>query len=551
MDPAVYPHPVDRVELIETHISWVLLAGDRVYKVKKPVNLGFLDFTTLGRRRRACRDEVRLNRRLAPAVYLDVVDIVGRTSAPRLGGPGRAIEVAVLMRRLPADRMLDHLIRDDAVPPELIDTIGQIVARFHAGADTGGEIDELGGIDTVRRNWRENFEQTASVAPDILPDDTRRRVQDYVNAFLDREAPRFAARVAAGRSRDCHGDLQAQHVACVDPVQIFDCIEFNHRFRFGDVAGEIAFLAMDLERLGRPDLATRFLNSYLDESGDYDAVPLLDFYRAYRAWVRGKVVSFQAGDHPEKADEARALFALAARFAEPGREPRLLVTTGVMATGKSTVARLAAARLGAIVVRTDAVRKRLAGRPLREREEAAFGEGLYTPEMSRRTYAEALRLADELLRARWPVIIDGTFSHAEERAQARALAGRHGVPFTALWCDAPDAVLVPRLRARAAEGSDVSDGREELLAPQRARYESPADEPGVVAVDSAGQSGARRRGRAARARAARPRRRVISGRDGGRLGPSSNPPEGAIRCEISSADSTSCATRCRFRRAGI
>lgn len=487
MDPAVYPHPVDRVELIETHISWVLLAGDRVYKVKKPVNLGFLDFTTLARRRRACRDEVRLNRRLAPSVYLDVVDIKGRTTAPRLAGPGRAIEVAVRMRRLPAERMLDRLIHDDAVPPELIDTIGQIVARFHAGADTGGEIDELGGIDTVRRNWRENFEQTASVAPDILPDDTRRRVQDYVSAFLDREAPRFAARVAAGRSRDCHGDLQAQHVACVDPVQIFDCIEFNHRFRFGDVASEIAFLAMDLERLGRPDLAARFLNSYLDESGDYDAVPLLDFYRAYRAWVRGKVVSFQADDHPEKADEARALFALAARFAEPRPAARLLVTTGVMATGKSTVARLAAARLGAIVIRTDAVRKRLAGRPLREREAAAFGEGLYTPEMSRRTYAEALRLADELLRARWSVIVDGTFSHAEERALARALADRHGAPFTALWCDAPDAVLVPRLRARATEGSDVSDGREELLAPQRARYESPADEPGVVAVDSAGE----------------------------------------------------------------
>jgi aminoglycoside phosphotransferase family enzyme/predicted kinase len=488
MDPAIYPHPVDRVELIETHISWVLLAGDRVYKVKKPVDLGFLNFTTLARRRRACRDEVRLNRRLAPAVYLDVVEITGRASAPRFGGPGRAIEVAVLMRRLPAERMLDRLVQDDAAPPELLDAIGQIVARFHAGADTGGEIDECGGIDTVRRNWQENFAQTASVSPEILPDDARRLVRDYVLAFLEREAPRVAARVAAGRSRDCHGDLQAQHVACVDPVQIFDCIEFNHRFRFGDVAGEIAFLAMDLERLGRPDLAMRFLNSYLDESGDYDAVPLLDFYRAYRAWVRGKVLSFQAGDHPERAAEARALFALAARFAdaERGRAPRLAVTTGVMASGKSAVARVAASRLGAVVVRTDAVRKRLAGRPLYERKPEAFGEGMYAPDMSRRTYAEALRLADRLLCARWPVIVDGAFSHAEERAMARALAARHDVPFAVLWCDAPDALLVTRLRARAAEGSEVSDGREHLLAPQRARYESPAGEPDVVRVDSAG-----------------------------------------------------------------
>ena len=203
------------------------------------------------------------------------------------------------------------------------------------------------------------------------------------------------------------------------------------------MAGEIAFLAMDLERLGRPDLAIRFLNAYLEETGDYEAVPLLDFYRAYRAWVRGKVLSFLVADHPERAAEARALFVLASSFAPAERHPRLLVTTGVMGSGKSTAARLAAARLGAIVIRTDAVRKRLAGRPLRERAAAAYGEGLYTPEVSRRTYTEALRLAGELLGAGWPVIADGAFSHAAERVGARAVADRLRAPFTVLWCDAP------------------------------------------------------------------------------------------------------------------
>ena len=255
------------------------------------------------------------------------------------------------------------------------------------------------------------------MGPELLSDVTRRRVREYVGAFLEREAARFVARVAAGRSRDCHGDLQAQHVCCVEPVQIFDCIEFNHRFRFGDVAGEIAFLAMDLERLGRPDLAIRFLNAYLEENGDYEAVPLLDFYRAYRAWVRAKVTAFQVADHPERAGEAQTLFELAGRFVAPHRRPRLVITTGVMGTGKSTAARHAAARLGAIVVRTDAVRKRLGGVPLRERVATTFGEGLYTPEMGRRTYVEAARLADELLRAGWPVIVDGSFSHAAERAR--------------------------------------------------------------------------------------------------------------------------------------
>ena len=483
-DPALYPHPVDRVELIETHISWVLLAGDRVYKIKKPVNLGFLDFTTLGRRRRFCQDEVRLNRRLTSDIYLGVVEIKGSAEAPRFDGRGRTLEVAVVMRRLPAERMLDRLVRENAAPPALLDGIGLTVARFHAAADTGGEIDELGSIETIRRNWQENFAQTDTMGQDLLPDDTRRRVREYVATFLEREAARFAARVAAGRSRDCHGDLQAQHVCCVEPVQIFDCIEFNHRFRFGDVAGEIAFLAMDLERLGRPDLAIRFLNAYFEENGDYEAVPLLDFYRAYRAWVRAKVTAFQVADHPERAGEARALFELAGRFAATHRRPGLVITTGVMGSGKSTAARHAAARLGAIVVRTDAVRKRLGGVPLRERLAPGFGEGLYTLEMGRRTYVEAARLADELLRAGWPVIVDGSFSHAVERAEARAVADRHGVPFAVLWCDAPDEILVKRLRSRSEDRHEVSDGREELLAEHRARYESPEREPGVVRLDT-------------------------------------------------------------------
>ena len=485
LDPAVYPHPVGRVELIETHISWVLLAGERVYKIKKPVNLGFLDFTTLARRRRFCHDEVRLNRRLTTDVYLDVITVTGSPSVPRLGGPGRAIEVAVLMRRLPAERMLDQLVGENAAPPELLEDIGRMVARFHDAADTGGEIDRLGGIETIRGNWEENFAQTEALESDVLPEEIRRSVKEYVNAMLKGEADRFAARVAAGRSRDCHGDLQAQHVCCVEPLQIFDCIEFNHRFRFGDVSSEIAFLAMDLERLGRPDLATRFLNAYLDESGDYEAVPLLDFYRAYRAWVRAKVLSFQG---PEQAAEARARFELAGRFVRPHRDVRLMLTTGVMGSGKSTAARRAAARIGAIVVRTDAVRKRLAGVPLRERVDAGFGEGVYGAAMSQRTYREAGRLGELLLRAGWPVILDGSFSRAAERDEARAVAEHLGVPTAVLWCDAPEAVLAERLRQRGRAGGEVSDGREELLAEHCARYESPEGEPNVIRLDTTGDA---------------------------------------------------------------
>jgi uncharacterized protein len=487
LDPAIYPHPADPVELVETHISWVFLAGDRVYKVKKPVNLGFLDFTTLTRRRFFCHEEIRLNRRLAPEVYLGVVELKGTGSRVRFGGPGRTREVAVEMRRLPADRMLDRLVREDAVDPALMDAIAAAVARFHGVAETGGEVDALGGIDTIRKNWEENFAQTADFPADVLALECRRAVRVSVDAFLERDADRFAARIRAGRSRDCHGDLQAQHVCCTDPIQIFDCIEFNHRFRYGDTAGEIAFLAMDLDRLGRPDLATRFLNAYLEASGDWEAVPLLDFYRAYRAWVRGKVLGFQIADRPSLAAEARGLFELAARYLRPRPPARLLITTGVMGAGKSTVARVLAPRLGAIVIRTDAVRKRLAGLPLHERAPHGFGEGLYTSEMGRRTYTEALRLAEETLAAGWSVIVDGSFSTATERRQARALAERLGLPFSVLWCEAPDEVIAARLRRRIGDRHEVSDGREELLATHRARYERPEDEPDVVRVDTAGE----------------------------------------------------------------
>ena len=198
LDPAALPASGASRGAVETHISWVLLAGDRVYKIKKPVNLGFLDFTTLARRRRFCHDEVRLNRRLTSDIYLGVVEIRGSAGAPRFEGRGRAIEVAVLMRRLPAERMLDRLVRENAAPPALLDEIGSTVARFHAAADTGGEIDELGGIETIRRNWEENFAQTAAVGPELLADETRRRVREYVETFLEREEARFAARVAAG-----------------------------------------------------------------------------------------------------------------------------------------------------------------------------------------------------------------------------------------------------------------------------------------------------------------------------------------------------------------
>lgn len=482
-DPGFYPHRPAAVEVIQTHISWVFLAGEYVYKVKKPVDLGFLDFRTLARRRHFCEEEVRLNRRLAPDTYLDVVNVTRGPEGFRLGGRGRTVEFAVWMRRLPAERMLDRLVAAGVADAALMEDIGRVVADFHAAAEHGPPIARFGRRETIRRNWEENFAQTRRFPPDVLPPATRASVQAYVRETLRRGAPHFAERVRAGRIRDCHGDLQAQHVCCTEPVRIFDCIEFNHRFRYGDTASEIAFLAMDLEASGRPDLALDFVNAYLDASGDYGALPLLDFYRAYRAWVRGKVYGLQAME-PERPDRdalvarARGYFELAARFARRRPAPRLTVMTGLMGSGKTTIAR-GLAREGAIVVRTDAVRKQLAGVSWRTRDPAAFGAGLYSAAMSERTYAECLRIADRLLAAGWSVILDGVFGRRAERDAAREVAGRRRTPVRIVWCDVPDAELRARLRQRASTGRDLSDAREELLDAQRRRYESPEGEPGV------------------------------------------------------------------------
>ncbi len=454
-------------QIIETHISWVFLTPEYVYKVKKPVDLGFLDFRTLGRRRHFCEEEIRLNRRLAPDTYLGIREIKRNR---------RTVEVAVWMCRLPEDRMLDRLVAEGRADTGLMEGIGRVIADFHAAAARGRAISHFGSRRVIARNWRENFAQTRRLPPEVLRPDVRESVETWVARFLRENSRRFTERVRAGRIRDCHGDLQAQHVCCTDPIRVFDCIEFNHRFRYGDTASEIAFLAMDLDVLGRPDLAIDFVNAYLDASGDYAAVPLLDFYRAYRAWVRGKVLGMQGETRYARAHD---YFALAAAYAAPRPEARLTVMTGLMGSGKTTVARRLS-REDAITVRTDAVRRQVAAVPWHYRGSAGFGEGLYTPQMTTRTYARCLEIARDLLAARWSVVLDGVYGRRAERDAARALAKDLGVSVQVMWCDPPEQILRERLRRRAADASDLSEGREDLLDAQRAHYESPEGEPSVV-----------------------------------------------------------------------
>jgi aminoglycoside phosphotransferase family enzyme len=321
--PDAFAHRSDHLELHETHISWVILAGPFAYKIKKPVDLGFLDFTSRERRVQDCDDEVRLNRRLCPDVYLGVLNIVARDGAYFIGGAGEAYEPVVWMRRLPSDGMLPVLLERGTVTPDLIRQIARRLAVFHSEAATGPGVDEYGSPETIRANWNENFAQIAPVVGRTLTADVLSALESFVARFQAEQRGLIERRVRTGRIREGHGDLHAASICVEDTrVHLFDCLEFAPRFRCSDVAAEVAFLAMDLDRYGRSDLGAAFVDAYVQHAGDQELPRLLNFYKAYRAVVRGKVASLRLLEDDLSragaaavADEARAYFALANRYA--------------------------------------------------------------------------------------------------------------------------------------------------------------------------------------------------------------------------------------------
>ena len=312
--PEAYPERPRRIELVQTHISLVFIADDYVYKVKKPVDFGFLDFTTLEKRRFYCQREVELNRRLCPNSYLGVVEIVEGKNGIRIGGEGETIEYAVKMRKLPQERMMDWLLREGGVTEGMVEEVAGRVADFHRRAETGGKITAYGGIEAVLVNIEENRVQTEKYIGTTIPKETYRKIEEYNRRFVEREAPLFQGRMEGGRVRDCHGDLHAAHICFADDICIYDCIEFNDRFRYADVASEVAFLAMDLDYHGRRDLGERFVSAYVERSGDGELLKLLDFYKCYRAYVRGKVESFKLDDPQVPGEEKGTVRGVASRY---------------------------------------------------------------------------------------------------------------------------------------------------------------------------------------------------------------------------------------------
>ena len=478
-NPKIYPEKPESVEMIQTHVSAIFLVGEHVYKIKKPVNFGFLDFTTLEKRKYFCQEEVRLNRRLSPDVYLGMVGIRLHEARIELGeGSGEIVEYAVLMRKLPQECMMDHRLAQGKITPEVLQKVAAKVAHFHNQAAFSAEIDSFGKVEVIRTNVEENFSQTEKYVGLSISEKDFQEIRDHSRNFLKVQLPLFAKRVADRRIRDCHGDLHLQHICLTDEILIFDCIEFNQRFRYGDVAADIAFLLMDLEFHGYWQFAADLAAGYLSLSEDWPIYLLLNFYKTYRAYVRGKVISFRLDDpaisDPEKAaalEESRRYFYLASSYAKKMNRPLLLVTCGLMGTGKSTIARALAEALGWKWLRSDQVRKELARIPALERRHEPFHQGIYSPDFSQRTYQALFDRARRLLQRGSSVILDASFKKERDRSAALTLAAEMNAEFLLIECTCEEGVIRERLERRTAKRKEPSDGRWEIFKEQKEDFE--------------------------------------------------------------------------------
>lgn len=459
----------DAFTLIETHISWVLLGREDVYKIKKPVALGFLDFSTPQQRKEACEREVELNRRLAPEVYRGVVPVCLDGDRLVLGGTGQPLDWAVHMQRLDDADRADVRLAQGRLTPKDIARIAHRVAEFHASCATD-DATAFGTPEAIAVNVEENFSQTALHR--YVSEGQANELAHAQRDHLREHAAVFEARVQAGRIRDGHGDLRLEHVYLADDgtITILDCIEFNDRFRYADVASDLAFLAMDLSAHGHVELAEHLVAEYARVSGDFDLYSVLDFYEGYRAFVRGKIASFVAADasidsthRARAAASARKCFMLALSSARPALlGPRVIAVGGVIASGKSTVSGRLGLEMSAPIVDADRTRKQMIGVRATQPVHDGSWQGAYDPKFTEEVYAEVFRRAGVVLASGRPVLVDASFRSVSMRAQARALAQQHGVPFHMVECRIDYAIAKDRLRERAKRAS-VSDGRLEIF----------------------------------------------------------------------------------------
>jgi aminoglycoside phosphotransferase family enzyme/predicted kinase len=472
LTPKAFPHPVDAVQLIETPISWVLLAGDFAYKLKRPVRYPFIDLTDPKHRERLCEQELRLNRRFAPGLYLEVCRIVQEGGQARIGGEGAVLEHAVRMRRFPAEEQLDRLLAQQRVQPEELAGFGRELAKIHAGLPVVPAAESWGQPAQIQALLIRNLMECADAARVLGLSQAVLDLKEPLQQRLPVAAAVMAARRASGRVRECHGDLHSRNIVRLDGhLTAFDCLEYEPAFRWIDVADEIAFLASDLATRERPAHGHAFLAAYLAESGDYQACRVLRLYEAHRALVRAKVAALSAAGTDGRGRDA-LLAEHASLVAHAGRSlcggsPRLILMHGLSGSGKTWLATQLAQALPALHVRSDVERKRRAGLTPLTRSHSDLGAGLYTKGATAAVYAHLAGAAEDMLAGGCTVIVDATFLHREQRAPLLQLAARCRVGAHLVCCTAPQAVLRQRIQARQARADDPSEAGLAVLKAQQ------------------------------------------------------------------------------------
>jgi aminoglycoside phosphotransferase family enzyme/predicted kinase len=475
VDPARYPHPVAQVEVVETHISWVVLTGRFAYKIKKPVRLDFVDFSTLELRRKACHDELRLNRRFAPQIYLDVVAITGSAAQPAIGGCGAPVDYAVKMAQFPARARLDRVLAEGKFRPTDCDRLARRIADSHLRAGVAAVETPFGEPVTVARHVGDVLKSAQEQTRGGLQEALVARISAWVDGELVRLVPIFKQRKSAGRIRECHGDLHSENIVMLDSEAVpFDCLEFRDDLRWIDCASDIAFLGMDLADRGHPAFAHRLINAYVEKTGDIESLYVLRYYQVYRALVRAVVTTLQdqAARAGRISDRASSYLQLAEQYTQP-RQAALIVTHGVSGTGKTTATQDLLERLGAVRLRSDVERLR------REKANAAALDsmaGRYALAARQAVYDVLLRRANIGLTAGYPIIVDATFLHRQHRDAFRQLAARRNVPFVILAFDADPDTLRQRIAERQRAGGDASEATPTVLEGQLTEREALADD---------------------------------------------------------------------------
>ena len=453
-----------RAGVAETHSAWVVFLGDRAYKIKKPVDLGFLDFSTRERRERALHRELELNRRLAPDVYLGVTDVVG--------ADGAADDHVLVMRRLPDDRRLSSLVEQGVDLDDDLRALARLVAAFHARAETSAEIAAAGAPAVVRAKIESDLHELEAFVPEVLDAGAVADARRMSLRYLDGRGDLLDYRVAHGLVRDGHGDLLADDVFCLpDGPRVLDCIEFDDRLRWCDVLADVAFLAMDLERLGAPEAARRFLDCYCEFSGEHHPRSLADYYVAARALIRSKVACIRARQGDQRAGGAATMLLQLALRHLRAAQVRLVLVGGAPGTGKSTVAQALAARCGWVLLRSDEVRKDVTGVGRSVAARADLDAGIYTPAITRDTYSALLDRAAIALHAGETVIVDATWSDERWRRAAKEIADDASADVVELCCVVPPEVVATRIARRQRDGTDVSDADAEVAAAIRAAFD--------------------------------------------------------------------------------